>query len=396
MEARYSSVIYYNLMTQKGNEIQKNYREGISVRVIDKKRLKFAYSDRGIIDSAIHSAEWSPLSTFTPPVPLHYHEKKPEPIGLPVESVENALETFNGLAEARVESLTFYEHIYTNMGTEVSHGNSKLLVRIFFTPQKGFTVVYSFAYPGEDVIKKLEQLESPDHQFSAAHSGASGQYDVVLSPQVTGMIFHEIAHSFEGSIPRMTFPPSISLSDNPGAERLGGYTYDSEGCKTSHTILVTNGIVCGCLTSTIMPGDRTPTGNARASSFDVQPIPRQSNLEIDTNVEKYKEEELLEMINHGVYIAQIGQGSIFPENITYFANTVSYRIEKGEIGEPLLNVHFGGKLVDTVNSIQYIGANHEVVPAVCWKKNQRLFITTKAPSSLVRGMPLSCYDSSKS
>lgn len=396
IETRYSSIIHHDLNTQKGDTIQKTYKEGLSIRVFDKGRLKVAFSEKKeSIDDLIQSATWKSISDFTPVNPTTYHEKQPEPVELPVEIVRNILKAFKGLksAEARLESLTMHEHICTNLGTNVYHGSSKLFVRIFLTPIKGFTIVYSFGYPGEDVIKGLEQLTEIDlGRFSDSFSIGKKEYDVVLSPHVTGMIFHEIAHFFEGSMPKIHgFPTHVSISDNPEGEGLGGYKFDSEGCKASQNTLVKDGVVCGCLASVLEPGNESPTGNARASSFNVQPIPRQSNLEINIHTEQYTKEELLEMVKDGVYIDQIGQASVFPGNIIYFTNTISYHIKRGEISEPILNIHFGGNLFDIIKNIQYTVPAQRVIPAVCWKNYQRLFITTKAPFSFVRKMPLSCY-----
>jgi predicted Zn-dependent protease len=346
----------------------------------------------------IQSAAWSPVSSYTPVDPTHHYEKEPEPIELPVEIVRNILETFKSTkVGAFLESLTVYEHVVTNLGTDVYCGSSKLFARIFITPVPGITIVYSFGFPGENVIKHLEQLEELDlRRFSQWDTITSGQYDVVLSPQVTGMLFHEISHSFEGSCPEMPgFPSHISVLDHPEAERLGGYHYDSEGCKASQTVLVDKGVVQGCLASVFEPGSTPPTGNGRAA-FNVQPLPRQSNLEVNIHTKQCTEEELLKMVKDGIYIAQVGRGSAFSGGITYFSNTVSYRIKKGECSALLKNVSFGGNLLDMVKSIQFMGCNEKVEPAVCWKNHQRLFVTTKAPSSLIRGMPLLCYTSSRS
>ncbi|MGD2249409.1 MAG: metallopeptidase TldD-related protein [Candidatus Methanofastidiosia archaeon] len=396
IEKRYSSVVYHDLNTQKGDKIQKSCKEGFSIRIIDKGRLKVAFSEKEKdLDGLIQSAKWTPITGYTPVNPVEYYEKQPEPVELPVDIVENILEKFKSLksAEARLESLTTYEHICTNLGTNIYHGNSKVFVRIFLTPLKGFTIVYPFGYPGGDIIKELEQLEEIDlNLFSHPYSIDKKRHDVILSPFVTGMIFHEISHLFEGSIPKIhEFPTHISISDNPKAEGLGGYKFDSEGCEASQYTLTKNGIIHGCLASVLEPGNRNPTGNARASSFDVQPIPRQSNLEINIQTEQYKKVELLELVKDGIYIDQIGQASVFPGNIVYFTNTVSYRIKKGEISEPILNIHFGGNLFDIIKNIQYTAPAQRMIPAVCWKNYQRLFITTKAPFSLVRKMPLSCY-----
>lgn len=343
----------------------------------------------------LENTPWTPITSYTPPLPCTHEEPPPALLELPVGLIADALENFScKQVTARLESLTFYDHICTNCGTEIYHGNSSLFVRIFATPTPGLTIVYFFTFPGEDIKKKLDSLEFNIEQFTDCFSLSPGTYDVLLSPHVTGMMFHEIIHSFEGTEPNLLFPAFLSVSDNPSANRLGGYTFDVEGCKASRTALIHNGVIEGCLTSIFHPGDRNPTGNARASFFDVEPIPRQSNIEVDIDAGQYTEEELLEIIDNGIYIDQIGQGSVFSRNITYFENNVSYLIRGGEISEPILGVTFGGNLHNLINTIQYAGRNYITYPTVCWKKKQRLFTTMRAPSILLRGIPL--YTSLKS
>lgn len=392
VEIRYFSMTYRDLKTRLG-KVEETDKEGISVRVVDKGRLKVAFSTAPEqLEDRVQSAPWIPVSAYTPCDPLQYAGKTPEPLKLPVEKVKNVLESLKGLesAEARLESIAVHEHILTNGGTDVRHGNSKMLVRFFLKPAKGSTHVYSFGYPGDSDIDSdvLELLKGRDLKTSNCHVLSPGTYDVVLSPQVTGMLFHEIAHAFEGSLPEIPFLSTITMIENPCAERLGGYIYDSEGCKSSQTYLIDKGTVQGCLASVFEPGTVYPTGNGRASSFDVQPMPRQSNLEVYSQEEQLTEEELLEAVTTGVYIAQVGEGSTFPGNITYFDNAVAYRIEKGECTEPLRGISFGGNPLTMAAKIENMGKNQKVEPAVCWKNKQRLFITTKAPSSLMRGVSL--------
>ena len=398
VEMRHSSQVYYNVRTGPGDKIQKDYKEGFSVRVVDGKRLKTAHGVEPTFLSEIRSAKGVPVTVYTPPDPEQHYEDCPEPIELPVEEVKSILDQFTHTksVQARLESLTAYEHIVTNRGTDVYCGNSKLLIRVFVTPVQGMTLTYSFGYPGVNVIKEMEHMEGPDmSKFSHLKSIPSGKYDVVLSPQATGVIFHELAHLFEGSLPKMEVPSFISVSDNPEAEGLGGYLYDSEGCKASHTLLIEKGTPKRCLASIFEPGTILPTGNGRASAFDVEPIPRQTNLRVDSHTQ-CTEEELLEMVGNGVYIAQVGEGTAFPGGITYFYNTVAHHIEKGKCKEALKNVGFGGNLREMVNSIEHMGGTSTMEPIVCWKNKQRLFVSVQAPSSLVRGVRLSCQTSSKS
>ena len=400
VEVRHSTVVWNDLKTQLGNRIQRQCKEGVSLRVVDKGCLKVAHSSDCESESIVHlikEADTHPVLNYTPADAVQHHEEQPEPIDLPIELVKTILDRFNTFekAGARLESLTTYEHISTNLGTDIYCGTSKLFIRLFLTPQEGITLVYSFGYPGEDIIKNLAQVELELSTFAECHSIPSGRYTVVFSPQVTGMIFHEIAHSFEGEVPHLPeIPAFISVSDHPEAEQLGGYTYDSEGSKASPTVLIDCGVPSHCLTSVFEPGDRKLTGNGRASSFEVPPIPRQSNLCVNAKT-KCTEEELLEMAGDGIYIAQVGEGSAFPGNITYFTNTVCYRIEHSELKEPLKGISFGGNLMDMINNIQYMGGIPEIEPTVCWKSKQRLFMTTTAPSSLVKDISLSCHTSPK-
>lgn len=394
VEARSSSVMYKDFRTEI-NECKNITKEGVSLRIVDRNRLKHIHTSKiKSFDEMLARAPWVPIASYSPPSPFTSEESPPEPLQLPVGLVTDILKNCSCHVTARLESLTVYEHICTNHGMDIYHGHSTLFVRIFETPMSGLTLVHFFSYPGEPIEQELESLDLHMNKFTDYTTLHPGTYDVVLSPHVTGMIFHELLHSFEGAEPALPYPSFVSVSDNPAAGRLGGYSFDAEGCRASRTSLIYNGEVTGCLTSILHPGDRNPTGNARASFFDTEPIPRQSNIEVEINAGDLIKEELPEAIGNGIYIDQIGQGSTFPGNITYFENTVSYYIEEGEVTNPVLGVAFGGNLHHIINTIQYSGRHYETYPTVCRKDNQRLFTTMRAPPVLVRKMPL--YTSSKS
>ena len=400
VEVRHSSRVHHELKTQCGDDIQKKTEEGISLRIIDDGKLTYSYSsDISSLIEKSNSLSCIPVESFTLPQPSIHYEDPPQPLDLPICEVKELMEVFTTIksVKARLESLTTYEHIMNNEGTDVTHGTTKLFIRVFLTPTEQVTLSYPVGYPGDDITRSLDQLSALDFSsFTECHTLPSGTYDLVISPQVTGVLFHEIAHNFEGVLPHMRIPDFISVIDHPRAERLGGYNYDSEGCEASQTVLVSKGIIEHCLTSTTVPGTVPPTGNARASSFDVHPIPRQSNLEVDAHDRTCSEDELMEISHNGVYIAQVGGGSAYPGGIIYFNDLVAYRIENGALSHPVKNILLGGNLEDIIGNIHYMGKDHTVVPSVCWKDNQRLYVTTKAPSSLIKNISLVSHTSKTS
>lgn len=135
-------------------------------------------------------------------------------------------------------------------------------------------------------IKKMLEMALKDDQV---RNLPAGFYDVILDPEATGLLVHEvIGHCFEADNNIVHFESikgkkvaidTLNIIDNPLlVGGYGSYEFDDEGNSCQKTYLIRDGYVNSFLTSnrnTVC--GLSATGNARALSYEYQPIVRMSN-----------------------------------------------------------------------------------------------------------------------
>lgn len=180
-----------------------------------------------------------------------------------------------------------------------------------------------------------------------AKSVQSGRFPVILSPMAAGIFAHESfghlseADSFHGDetlkkqwiIGKKVADEKLSIVDDGSIQSIGYTPYDDEGTKARKTYLIKEGILNSRLHSIETASDfnEEPTGNARAVSFEYEPIVRMTNTYIEAG--KKTLYQLISEVDNGFLIETIKSGS----GSTNFAlsPSIAYRIKKGTIAEPV-------------------------------------------------------------
>lgn len=127
-----------------------------------------------------------------------------------------------------------------------------------------------------------------------------------------------------------------------------------------------------------------PTGNCRAESAIDFPYPRMSNIVLYPG--KFQVNELFEGIKKGVYAKSSTGGIVEPTSGNFLFNTKeAYLIENGEITKPLLDVSFGGNILEILNKIEKIANDSKVIFGgwKCGKKSQTVPVGGKSPHILI-------------
>ncbi len=196
-----------------------------------------------------------------------------------------------------------------------------------------------------------------------------GTYTCVLAPMVTGVFAHEsFGHKSESDfmLGSETMRREWALGTKVGADSLNildsgipegsGYVpYDDEGTKAKETYLIKNGILTGRLHSAMTAAalEEDVTGNARAMSFEYEPIVRMTSTYIGPGTETF--EELLRGAEGGIYIPEYNHGSGM--STFTIAPAKAYRIRDGKIAEPLRVSVISGNVMETLHKID--GATKE-------------------------------------
>ncbi|QTA37682.1 TldD/PmbA family protein [Thermosipho ferrireducens] len=191
-----------------------------------------------------------------------------------------------------------------------------------------------------------------------------GQYTVVLSPEAAGVFAHEsFGHKSEADfmIGDENMKKEWELGKKVGAEILSivddgnvlgtGYTpFDDEGTRSKKTYLIKNGILSGRLhnATTAVSLNEELTGNARAVSFEFEPIVRMTTTYIEPGNVSF--EQLISDIKEGIYIETVKHGSGM--STFTLAPSLAYKIKNGMIAEPVKISVVSGSVFETLYNIE--------------------------------------------
>ncbi|HNW43167.1 MAG TPA: TldD/PmbA family protein [Elusimicrobiales bacterium] len=214
---------------------------------------------------------------------------------------------------------------------------------------------------------------------------APGKYTVVLSPLAAGVFAHEsFGHKSEAdfmlgsetmlkewSIGKQLGPEFLHIADE-GSRPGSGYTpYDDEGTPAHKTYLIKNGRLAGRLHSALTAAElgEPATGNARATSFEFEPIVRMTTTYFEAG--NMTKEELFAGVKDGLFIDTIKHGSGM--STFTIAPSLAYFIKDGKIAGPAQISVISGSVFDTFGMIDAISDKVELESFVgggCGKMEQ--------------------------
>ncbi|MFA6460998.1 MAG: TldD/PmbA family protein [Candidatus Woesearchaeota archaeon] len=177
--------------------------------------------------------------------------------------------------------------------------------------------------------------------------------DVVVAPEVTGIMVHESAgHPYEADrifgreaaqagesfinqkmIGQQIGNPCITVVDDPNmAKGYGYYLYDDEGVKARRKYLIKNGKINEFLhdRETASKMGLPSNGSARANNYDKETMVRMSNTILLPG--KHTEEELFEDIKLGVYFKNFMEWNIDDKRLNQkYVGSEAYLIKNGRL-----------------------------------------------------------------
>jgi TldD protein len=228
-----------------------------------------------------------------------------------------------------------------------------------------------------------------------------GRYPVILNQELAGVFIHEaFGHICEADFLLRNEPMRkvMELGKRFGVENLnvvddgfipgarGNCPYDDEGVRRQRVYLIKEGLLTGLMHSraTAKKLGAKPTGNARAVSWEHEPIVRMRNTFIEPG--PYSFEEMLDGIDYGIYACGAFGGQTEFEQFTFSA-AYGYEIVDGKLGEMVRDVVLTGNVFQTLRNIEMIGNDFELRGSAggCGKGGQApLPITTGAPHVRIR------------
>ena len=272
---------------------------------------------------------------------------------------------------------------------------------------------------GYEIIKRWNLSEKIKNDALALRNNLKhgrrlkpGVYDVVVAPEVTGIIVHEsCGHPFEADrilgreaaqagesfikpemLNKLFASVNVNIVDDPTVPKsYGYYLFDDEGVKARRKFLIRTGRITDFLhnKTTALLFNTKSNGSARSTSYEFEPIVRMSNTFMLPG--DYYEEELIEGVKKGVFIKSFMEWNIDDKRFNQkYVGSEAYLIINGEVKEPIINPVLEITTPQLYKSIDVTANNLELFAGTCGKGEpmQGIPVTMGGPSFRMRRIRL--------
>ncbi|MGD1994869.1 MAG: TldD/PmbA family protein [Anaerolineae bacterium] len=349
-------------------------------------RVEDAYRIAGVVSE--HVAEAVELATVEPVQDQVRVALERDPRHVPLQEKRALIESYNdvmlGQSGKIVTTQTRYGDSFREVtfasseGTFISQEQPDVILLLVATAREGeANIQMGFESLGwaagfeavEGLERKAEDAAQRALDLLDAKPVRGGVYPVVLNQELAGIFIHEaFGHLCEADFfyknPRLQ--EILKPGRRFGVEALsvveagylpgvrGNYPYDDEGVARNKIHLIEEGVLQGFMhnRATAARMGTVPTGNARAISYQFEPIVRMRNTYIDQGGVAL--EEMMGDIDYGIYACDAFGGQTELEQFTFSAG-YAYEIVDGAIGEMLRDVVLTGNIFETLINIDAVG-----------------------------------------
>jgi TldD protein len=399
IESIYSTTILYE--NQELTQNNTKNEEGAMIRIFD--GVKWYYSSITDLDSI--QAEIDLLAKMATPNPdilnhevlkhLEVHKGtdinfskecvKEIPNTKKVEMLKTYLPLLQECEEIKTNKVYYLDqytkkHFISSLGSDITFDTQSCTVVLRYAivignqPFNGGYDIYKTKF--SDLLnheKEVKREIDKDIDYTTyAVPVVPGTYTCLLSPMTAGVFAHEsFGHKSEADfmIGDETMAKEWAIGTKVGSEILNiidtgtiygsGYVpYDDEGCRAKENYIIKDGILTGRLHSsyTAAAMHEPQTGNARAVSFEYEPIVRMTTTYIGAGTDT--KEKLISEMKEGIYIEDILHGSGM--STFTIAPKKAYMIHNGEIKEPVKISVITGNVMETLNEIDGLSDTVEI------------------------------------
>lgn len=251
------------------------------------------------------------------------------------------------------------------------------------------------ASSGYEYIEGLDLPGRIEHDINDLHQSASaprinpGKFDVIVGPEISGIVAHEsCGHPTEydrimgregaqagesfltgKKLPYRIGSDVVNVVDDPSMEKsFGYYRYDDEGIRSRKRYLYRNGMTNEFILnreSASLLGTESNAGG-RASSWDMEPLARMSTTYIEPG--SYKFDDLFDGIRRGVYIKSFTEWNI--DDIRFnekYVGKEAYLITDGDISGRVRRPIIETDTIKFYSSIDAVGKDLEFNAGMCGK-----------------------------
>lgn len=208
----------------------------------------------------------------------------------------------------------------------------------------------------------------------------SGKFRAVIHPTLCATLLHEaIGHPLEADlamagggfgnrIGKVVSSKLVTIYDDGHVKGgLGYFAYDDEGVECKRNALIENGVLKSFMhdrTSAAVAGV-SPTGNAHAWDYSVEPLIRQTNIGIEAG--DYSLAEMIEDVKEGLFLeGTFGGQADVNADFTFGFQSAKW-IKKGELTEELRGANVAGNAIEVFKTIDAVGKEVILRPGACGK-----------------------------
>ncbi|RLB05753.1 MAG: TldD/PmbA family protein [Deltaproteobacteria bacterium] len=246
--------------------------------------------------------------------------------------------------------------------------------------------------PPEEIAEKAAKrailmLESP--------KAPAGKMPVILDSEAGGTMIHEaVGHGLEadlaqeglsvysGKIGETVASPLITVIDDATLPyKRGSYGIDDEGTPARCNVLVEKGVLKGYMYDrlTALKDGRESTGNGRRESYRYRPIPRMSNTYIAPG--ETDPATILKETDRGLFVKKMGGGQVDTVSGNFvFEVSEGYKIENGEMAEPVRGAVLTGNGPEVLRIIDRVGNDLGFAIGTCGKDGQGVPVSDAQPT----------------
>jgi TldD protein len=240
---------------------------------------------------------------------------------------------------------------------------------------------------GLEVLKKTPLIDvgktaaERASKLVSAKVAPGGLFNVVLEDRIVGLLAHEaIGHCAEADLvyggsfladkigKKVASERVTLIDDGRFPNGFGTMKYDDEGTPTQKTVIIDKGTCRSFLHSreTAQHFGVDPTGNARAWTFEYDPIIRMRNTFIEAG--DYSLEELVEDIKEGFFLKGGLGGQADFNGEFMFGTQEAVKIKNGEFTESMRGVTISGNAFEVLKNVDAVGKDFSMRTGMCGKE----------------------------
>ena len=208
----------------------------------------------------------------------------------------------------------------------------------------------------------------------------SGKMPVIMDNGFGGVIFHEACgHGLEAAAiakkasvftdkigEKIASDKVTAIDDGTIPNSWGSINVDDEGVPAQKNISIENGILKNYMVDRFNGAkiDMKPTGSSRRESYKFIPVSRMTNTYIASG--KDKKEDIISNTEYGLYAKYMGGGSVNTASGEFnFAVNEAYIVRNGKICEPVRSATLIGKGHEVLKNIDMVSDNLELAEGMC-------------------------------